>query len=90
MDQIKEIDAYVVPFSPKPDPRQARDIPRGHNTRMTIFPDSGATICLGGLKHLLNMGLTTNNLIPSRKVIRSVRVFTLMCQGWLPMEFIVH
>ena len=37
-DQIKEIDAYIVPFSPKPDPREARDIPSGHSTRMTIFP----------------------------------------------------
>ena len=67
--QIREIDTYIVPFSPKMDPRQARDIPSSRSTRMTIFPDSGATICLGGLKHLLNMGLTMNNLIPSRKVI---------------------
>lgn len=57
---------------------------------MTIFPDSGATICFGGLKHLLNMGLTTNNLIPSRKVVRAVGGFTLVCQDWLPVEFIVQ
>ena len=67
--QIREIDTYIVPFSPKPDPRQARDIPSGCSTRMMIFLDSGATICLGRLKHLLNMGLTTNNLIQSRKVV---------------------
>ena len=88
--QIREIDAYIVPFSPKLDTRQARDIPSGRSTRMTIFPGSEATICLGGLKNLLNMGLTTNDFIPSRKVVQAVGGFTLMCQGWLPVEFIVH
>ena len=79
--QIMEIEVYVIPFSPKPDPRQAK---------MAIFPDSGATICLRGLKHLRNMGLSTNNPIPSRKAVRAVGGFTLMCQGWLPMEFNVQ
>ena len=87
--QIREIDTYIVPFSPKLDPRQARDIPSGRCARM-IFPGSGVTICLGELKHLLNMGLTTNNLIPSRKVIRAVGGFSLICQVWLSAEFIVH
>ena len=82
-----KIEAYVIPFLPKPDPGQTRDIPRNHSTKMTIFPNSGDTICLGGLKHLRNMGLSTNNLIPSRKVVQAVGGFTLMCQGWLPMEF---
>ena len=67
--QIMEIEGYVVPFSPKPDPRQARDIAWNCSTKMAIFPDSGATICLGGLKHFRNMELSTNNLIPSRKVV---------------------
>ena len=57
---------------------------------MMIFPDSGVTICIGGLKHLLNMGLTMNNLIPSRKVAQAVGGFTLICLVWLPVEFIVH
>ena len=61
--QIMEIEEYVVPFSPKLDPRQAKDIPRNHSTKMVIFPDNGATICLWGLKHLQNIGLSTNNLI---------------------------
>ena len=39
-NQIKEIDADVVSFSPKPDPRQAKDIPSNHSTKMTIFPKS--------------------------------------------------
>ena len=88
--QIMEIEAYVVPFSPKPDPRQARDTPRNRSTKMAIFPDSGATICLRRLKHLRNMGLSTNNLIPSRKVVQAVGGFTLMCQGWYPVEFNVQ
>ena len=88
--RIMETEAYVIPFSPNPDPRQARDIPRNRSTKIAIFPDSGATICLRGLKHLQNMGLSTNNLIPSRKVVLAVGGFTLMCQGWLPMEFNVQ
>ena len=36
------------------------------------------------------MGLSTNNLILSRKVVRTVGGFTLMCQGWLPVEFNVQ
>ena len=70
--QLMEIEAYIVPFSPKPDPRQARDIPRIRSTKMVIFPDSRATICLRGLKHPWNMGLSTNNLIPSRKIVRAL------------------
>ena len=88
--QIMEIEAYVVLFSPKPDPRQAGDIPRNCSTNMAIFPDSGATIRLRGLKHLQNMGLSTNNLIPSRKVVRTVGGFTFMYQGWLPVELNVQ
>ena len=66
------------------------DIPSGHSTRMMIFPNSGTTVCLGGLKHLLNMGLTMNSLIPSTKVIQAVGGSTLMCQGWFAVKFIVH
>lgn len=54
-----------------------------------IFPDSGATICLGGTIHLRHMGLTIDNLIPSRKVVRAVGDSTLECQGWLPVTFSV-
>ena len=76
-----EIDAYVVPFLPKQDPRQAKDIPNDHGTRMMIFPNSGAPIGLGVLKHPVNMRLTMNNLIPSGKIIWAVGGLTLVCQG---------
>ena len=88
-DPLTEINASVIPFSPKTDPRQSNNIPNSHSTMLKVFPDSGATICLGGPKHLINMGLTKNNLIQSRKVVRTVEGFTLMCQGWLPVEFVV-
>ena len=42
-NQIMEIDAYVIPFSVNPDSRQAKNIPSDHGTKMTIFPDSGAS-----------------------------------------------
>ena len=89
-NQLTEINALVTPFSPKPDPRRATNIPGSHSTTLKVFPDSGATICLGGPKHLINMGLTMNNLVPSKKIIRTVGGFTLMCQGWLPVEFVIR
>ena len=89
-DQVTEINASIIPFSPKPDPRRAMNISSSHSTTIKIFPDSGATIWLGGPKHLFNMCLTKDNLISSRKIIRTVGVFTLVCQGWLPVEFVVR
>ena len=83
----EEVEATLIPFSPYPDPRQTRDIPAACPTKIKIYPDSGATICLGGLKHLRQMGLTEKNLIPSKKKVRTVGGFSLVCQGWLPVKF---
>ena len=88
-NHITEVHAAAIPFSPRPDPRRVENIPRARRTPLQIFPDSGATICLGGPKHLHLMGLKENNLIPSKKVVRTVGGFTLVCQGWLPVRFIV-
>lgn len=82
-----EIKATLVPFYPKPDPRNPEDIPRNQSTRLRIFPDNGATICLGGPKHLHCMGLKESNLIPFK--IRVVGGSTLIIQGWLPVQFSV-
>ena len=68
-DQVMEISASVIPFSPKLDPRWAVNIPSSRSTTLKVFPDSGATLCLLGPKHLFNMGLTKNIL----------GGFTLMC-----------
>ena len=88
--QVIEIEALVAPFSPTPDPRQNKGTPKNQSIKAMIFPDSGATICLGGPKHLKKMGLSLNNLIPSRKIVRAAGGFTLTCQGWLPVEFTIQ
>ena len=59
----EEVEAALIPFSPCPDPRQARDIPSSCPTKLRIYPDSGATICLGGTKHLRHMGISEKNLV---------------------------
>ena len=87
-NQIKEIRALVTPFSPDSDPRLVKNIPDERSTRLDIFPDSGASICLGGLKHLSKMGLSVNNLIPSDKTVRAVGNFTMSCIGWIPVRFV--
>ena len=75
----------MTPFSPIPDSRQNKGTPKNQSTKAMIFPDNGATICLG--KHLEKMGLTANNLIPSRKIVWAAGSFTLTCQVLLPVEF---
>ena len=86
---INEIDATLIPFSPSPESRSPHDIPPPSETVLPVFPDSGATICLGGPQHLRAMGLSQNNLIPSQKVVRTVGNYTLVCQGWIPVKFVV-
>ena len=79
----EEVEATLIPFSPCPDPRQARDIPSSRPTKLRIYPD----ICLGGTKHLRHMGISEKNLVPSSKKVRTVGGFSLTCQGWLPVAF---
>ena len=86
---VVEIEATLTPFSPRPDPRHPDDIPSSRKTQIKIFPDSGASICLGGPKHLRCMGLKEENLIPSSKVVRAVGGSTITCRGWLPVQFTV-
>ena len=86
-NSVVEIEATLVPFSSRPDPRNPEDIPGNQSSRLKIFPDSGATICLGGPKHLYCMSLKESNLIPSKKVICAVGGSTLISQGWLPVQF---
>ena len=82
---IQEIDATLIPFSPYLDPRLPQDIPSPVETCLKVFPDIGASICLGGPQHLTDMGLSVNHLVPSSKVVRAVGNFTLVCKGWLPV-----
>ena len=52
-----------------------------------VFPDSGASICLGGTRHLGPLGLKEKDLIPSSKIVKAVGGFKLQCKGWIPAEF---
>ena len=80
----EEVEATLIPFSPCPDPRQARDIPSSRPTKLRIYPDSGATICLGGTNPLRHMGISEKNLVHSSKKVRTVGGFSLT---WLPVAF---
>ena len=60
---LEELKATIILFSSCPDPRQIRDIPAAHPTRLKIYPNSSATICLGGLTHLWHMELSERNLV---------------------------
>ena len=48
----EEVESTLIPFSPYPYPRRDRDITTSHSTKLKIYPNSGATICLGVLKRL--------------------------------------
>ena len=64
---LEELEATPIPFSLCLDSRQARDISTACPTKLRIYLDSGATICLGGPKHLQHMGLSERNFDPSKK-----------------------
>ena len=49
-DHVTEINASIIPFSTKLDPRQVVNIPSSHSTTLKVFHNSGAAICLGGPK----------------------------------------
>ena len=82
---LGELKVTIIPFSPYPDRRWIRNILAAHPTRLKIYPNSNATICLGGLTHLWHRGLSKRNLVPSKKKVRTVGGFSLVCQGWLPV-----
>ena len=52
-----------------------------------IFPDSGASICIAGPKHIQSLGLTLKDLIPCYKEIRAVGGSILTCLEWIPLKF---
>ena len=56
-------------------------------TTLSIFPDSGASICLAGPKHINQLGIHNNNLIPCNKQVTAVGGSKLQCSGWLPITF---
>ena len=76
---IEEIPAIVKSTLPK----------HSHNSpvQISIFPDSGASICLAGPQHMNMMNIVPHELIPCQKQVRAVGGSKLSCSGWLPIEF---
>lgn len=86
--EIEEIKIKISPFVPHPDPREPNNIPPDTlHTFMKVFPDSGASICLCGPKHLKLLGLSNNHLIKCNKIAKCVGNYRITCHGWLPVEF---
>jgi transposase InsO family protein len=54
---------------------------------LEIFPDSGAEICIGGTCHLRALGVDAGKLIPCNKRITAVGGSSLICRGWIPVDF---
>ena len=85
---IVEIQTEVKPFAPIPETRNPKDIPIHYKaSTLKVFPDSGASICLGGTKHMSLLGLNENNLVSCHKTITTVGNYKMGCIGWLPVEF---
>ena len=78
---IEQIDATLTPkFENKGN----------RSVSTSIFPDSGASICLGGPDHLEILNVPQKDLIPCKKGISAVGGSRLHCLGWLPVEFTVQ
>ena len=63
----KEVEATSIPSSPYLNSRHGKKISNTWRTRLRIYLDSSATICLGGSKYQQNMELSERNLISSVK-----------------------
>ena len=87
------------PYQSKTTGNQTTEIPAeltflspNNNTQfqpksVLIFPDSGASICIAGTKHLPEFGIDKPNLIPCNKTITAVGGSTLTCHGFIPTQF---
>ena len=89
---VVEIVAEVVPFTPKEKnfSKYTNLYQNFSKKKINIFPDSGASICLGGTKHLYKLGISKNHLIPCNKTVTAVGNHKMTCLGWIPMEFCVN
>ena len=85
----QEINMTSTPFQCEDDPRAPQNIPTPKDIAISVFPDSGATISMGGPKHLKLMGLNDNNLIRCNKTATAVGGFKLVCNGWVPVKFAI-
>ena len=75
---VQFIPAELTPYvNNKPLPTQT----------VQIFPDSGAGICLGGTRHLRELRIKPSQLTPCHKRVTAVGGSTLVCSGWVSVDF---
>ena len=80
INSVTEITATVRGIT-----RNSQDV--GEPKQVRIFPDSGASLCLGGLHHAKALGFDQDSLIPSKKQVKAVGGSMLSCMGWIPARF---
>ena len=80
INSVTEITATVRGIT-----RNSQDV--GEPKQVRIFPDSGASLCLGGLHHAKALGFDHDSLIPSKKQVKAVGGSMLSCMGWIPARF---
>ena len=61
-----------------------KETPSAH---LTIFPDSGATICVAGTKHIAALNLQPSQLHPCNKRVTAVGGSILKSKGWANIKF---
>ena len=75
---IHEIPATITPITAN-----------GRPTNAFIFPDSGAGICLASPKHLQSLGISMEELDPTKKKVMAVGGSILTCSGSILVRFTV-
>ena len=82
------IDAFTSPENTEEIKAEiSPQVPNSHTVTLDIFPDSGANICLAGLRHLQQMGLQPSQLRQCHKRVKAVGGSILICKGWIPAIF---
>ena len=87
---LEELEATIIPFFPCLDPRQIRDIPAAHPTRLKI---TLIVVQPYALVDLYTCGTwdsqkgTWSPLKKKKKKVHTIGGFSLVCQGWLPVTF---
>ena len=82
------IDAFTSPENTEEIKAEiSPQVPNSHTVTLDIFPDSGANICLAGLRHLQQMGLHPSQLRQCHKRVKAVGGSILICKGWIPATF---
>ena len=82
------IDAFTSPENTDEIKAQvSSDVPNSHTVTLDIFLDSGANICLAGLRHLQQMGPHSSQLHQCHKCVKAFGGSVLIGKGWIPATF---